>query len=173
MSTANTRTYWVPGSGARQCAGAPHGAPGWRRVASVVLAALLLGACSDPEPLRWYTDEQVQIGEGVFQAECAVCHGAQAQGSDDWRQRDEAGHMPPPPLDGTAHAWHHPLHELRMVIHDGWNNMPAFGERLDEAEIDAVIAWFQSQWSDAIHEAWLEYDEHGQAGHGPADGSDD
>lgn len=132
---------------------------------AIILTALLIAGCSDSGPERWYTDEQVQIGEAVFQAECAVCHGDQAEGADDWQRRDDDGYFPAPPLNGTAHAWHHPKDELRMIIRDGRNNMPGFTDRLDDAEIDAAIAWFQSHWSDDVYEAWLEYDARGEPGH--------
>jgi len=36
--------------------------------------------------------------------------------------------------------------------------MPGFAELLSDAEIDAVIAWFQSFWLDEIYAAWLIYD---------------
>ena len=35
----------------------------------------------------------------------------------------------------------------------GW--MPAFGATLSDEEIDAVLAYVQSLWSDEIYRAWL------------------
>ncbi|MFV8835070.1 cytochrome c [Aquisalimonas sp.] len=136
-----------------------------RSTTALLLGAAIVAGCSDPADDRWYTEEQVRIGEAVFEAECAVCHGDRAQGAENWRQRDDDGYFPPPPLNGTAHAWHHPKDELRMFIRDGFNRMPGFGDRLDDDEIDAAIAWFQSHWSDAVYDAWLDYDERGESGH--------
>ena len=66
---------------------------------------------------RWYSVEQIQTGSRVFQDECAQCHGAQAQGiTADWRERLDDGSFPPPPLNGSAHAWHHPLSVLLQLI---------------------------------------------------------
>lgn len=140
---------------ARQQACAPLGA---------VLVALLVG-CDGGAGDRWYTEEQVQRGEAIFEAQCMACHDEGARGDENWRTRDEHGNLPPPPLDGSAHAWHHPLDELREIIADGQNNMPGFGNTLSEEEIDAVIAWFQSLWPDEVYEAWEEYDEAGMEGH--------
>src|SRR5690606_25758647 len=56
---------------------------------------------------RWYTQSQVEQGRELFQMHCAVCHGEKAEGTVNWFERDAEGQYPPPPLDGTAHAWHH------------------------------------------------------------------
>jgi len=64
----------------------------------------------------------------------------------------------PMPLNGTAHAWHHPLPVLRRTIQQGGarlgGRMPAFGDQLGTDEVDAVIAWFQSLWPSEIYAAW-------------------
>ena len=57
---------------------------------------------------RWYSDEQVKQGEKVFATNCASCHGKNAEATKDWKKRDEKGNLVPPPLNGTAHPWHHP-----------------------------------------------------------------
>ena len=33
--------------------------------------------------------------------------------------------------------------------------MPAWGEKLSDAEIKAIVAWFQSLWPEEIYSAWL------------------
>lgn len=108
---------------------------------------------------RWYTAAQQAQGESLFADHCAVCHGDQGQGgSDDWRERLPDGSFPPPPLNGTAHTWHHPLPVLLRVIAYGGANlggkMPAFDGILSESDSLAIVAWFQSLWSDDIYEQW-------------------
>lgn len=144
-----------------------------RMLMSVMAIALALAGCGQgvpqneaqvrqPDTGRWYTEAQVQKGARVFAANCAVCHGDRAQAEDTWRQRLPDGKFPPPPLNGTAHAWHHPLFELREIIKYGSDpalgNMPAWGHILSDAEIDAAIAWFQSLWPHEVYEAWREID---------------
>jgi len=34
--------------------------------------------------------------------------------------------------------------------------MLAWGEKLSDEEMIAVIAWFQSKWSDQIYAAWIQ-----------------
>jgi mono/diheme cytochrome c family protein len=110
---------------------------------------------------RWYTSEQLISGAQVFANHCAICHGEQAQGlTANWRQRLADGSFPPPPLNGTAHAWHHPLSVLLQTIDAGGvalgGSMPAFGELLSDAEKRAAVAYFQQFWSDDIYQNWLE-----------------
>lgn len=109
--------------------------------------------------LRWYAVEQARLGARVFSENCAICHGAEAQGLyEDWRQRLDDGSFPPPPLNGSAHAWHHPLPVLLQVINYGGEalggKMPGFSEQLNEDEKLAAIAYFQSYWSDEIYANW-------------------
>ena len=70
-----------------------------------------------------------------------------------------AGQYPPPPLNGSAHAWHHPIAALKHVILKGGapygGQMPAWEGKLTDAEIYALIASFQSYWSDDIYNRWL------------------
>lgn len=101
---------------------------------------------------------QMKRGGQLFQQHCANCHGKQAQGAANWRQRDAAGKSPAPPLNGTGHAWHHPGKVLVDVVKNGTQriggNMPAWKGKLSDAQIKDIIAWFQSKWSDEIYAAW-------------------
>lgn len=107
---------------------------------------------------RWYGDEQVAAGERVFKDNCAVCHGQSAEASPDWKKTGPDGHYPPPPLNGTAHAWHHPIGQLRRAVQEGGQRlggvMPPFKQILDAKQIDEAIAYFQSMWNDEIYAAW-------------------
>lgn len=111
---------------------------------------------------RWYSTAQVRQGEALYARYCAECHGPAAQGAPDWRQPGPDGKYPPPPLNGTGHGWHHPLGMLRYVIRNGspggQGNMPAWGGKLDEEEILAVIAWFQSRWPEQAYANWSRID---------------
>lgn len=113
---------------------------------------------SGPRPKADFA--QVRRGADLFEKNCAVCHGKQGQGGANWRQRDASGKFPPPPLNGTGHAWHHPMKILRYVIKNGspggQGNMPAWKDKLSDAQIDDIIAWMQAQWPDQAYQAWYQ-----------------
>lgn len=127
-------------------------------IAIIVLTTFTVSARA--ENSRWYTDEQVIEGKNLFAANCASCHGKNAESVPDWRKRDANGNYVPPPLNGTAHAWHHSLKILRQTIRKGGKPvggiMPAFEDKLSDDQIDAIIAWFQSLWSDEIYSMWMQ-----------------
>jgi mono/diheme cytochrome c family protein len=139
-------------------------------------AAVLLWACDNRQgqegmpvpaaPARKIDTQQLVLGERLYQANCASCHGVQAEGDPNWRQRDSSGHFPPPPLNGSGHAWHHSTEVLTEVITrgrpNGESNMPAWKGKLSEAEIAAIVAWFQSQWPQPVYDAWYEMQQRGR-----------
>lgn len=134
------------------------------RTTVLAAAALLAGAsCSRSSDAPGAGAEQVRRGAAVYAANCATCHGNRAEGAKDWHRLGPDGKFPPPPLDGSAHAWHHPHAQLKQIILDGTETrgggMPAWRGRLSDADVDAVIAWFQSLWPEDIYRAWRELDQ--------------
>ncbi len=139
-----------------------------RRWIFPLLIPLTLGGCTDgPEatglfhglPVERINDTEVlALGERVYVEHCASCHLEGASGEPQWRKLGEDGRFPPPPLNGDGHSWHHPSMVLKRVIHDGGpmgrSNMPPWGDKLSDEEIEAVIAWFQSLWPQQAFEAW-------------------
>jgi thiol:disulfide interchange protein DsbC len=101
-------------------------------------------------------------------------------GAKDWRQSDGSGRFPPPPLNGSAHTWHHSLDVLARVIRDGGGKvggyMPAFRDVLDRGQSASILAYLQSLWPERIYDTWAEsYSADARdgisAGGGPRDGS--
>jgi mono/diheme cytochrome c family protein len=140
----------------------------------LLLFSLLLTACSGEDPSarsgaaksksdtvasRWYTPDNVSRGTVIFAQYCADCHGKVGQGSFTWRQQGADGKFPPPPVNGTGHAWHHPIRALGSQIKfgapGGSGTMPGFAQALSDEDVIDVISWFQDKWSDEIYSAWL------------------
>jgi mono/diheme cytochrome c family protein len=107
---------------------------------------------------------QVARGKAVYENYCLECHGDAGRGqAGDWRVRDADGHFPPPPLDDSAHAWHHPTADLLAIIREGspqgQGKMPAWQGRLSETEMQDVVAYIKSLWSDEVYALWSELEQ--------------
>ena len=117
---------------------------------------------ASPIPQRDRDPVRYTRGLHLYRKNCAVCHGQQGEGAPDWRQRDAQGKFRPPPLNGTGHTWHHPMHVLRDIVRNGTakfgGNMPAWKGILSDEEINLILFWVQSQWPDEIYRRWYEND---------------
>lgn len=144
----------------------------------VIVSLLLLNltACESNEPdaagietlaaaavVRDLNPDQIAKGRVLYSQHCASCHGDHGQGAPNWRQRNQQGFYPAPPLNGSGHAWHHPTAMLQQVVMHGsprdkegrlLGQMPAWGDQLSAAQIDALVSWVQSLWPDHIYTAW-------------------
>lgn len=117
----------------------------------------LTPAGTSQPPLPTLDPVQVQRGQAVYQANCATCHGANAQGAPNWATPGPDGLYPAPPHDDTGHTWHHSDRVLYDAIYNGLADplkpgsplrMPAWSGKLSDAEIRAVIEYFKSLWSE-------------------------
>jgi len=108
--------------------------------------------------IRELDSEKVQRGKIVYQTNCANCHGQNGESRPDWRKQGTDGKYPPPPLNGSAHTWHHSTDTLTKTIREGSppeiGNMPGWGDKLTEEEIDDVIVWITSIWPAEVYDIW-------------------
>jgi mono/diheme cytochrome c family protein len=120
-----------------------------------VFARLDFGRPAEGEAINPNDPAQVALGEKLYGAQCASCHGEDLQGQPDWQSRRADGTYPAPPHDETGHTWHHADALLfdytkrggAAVIGGNFkSDMPAFGDRLTDDEIRAVIAFIKSTW---------------------------
>lgn len=125
------------------------------------MTALLVG-CTDPKP----QPARLADGKTLYEQHCASCHGAKLEGQPDWRARLPNGRMPAPPHDDTGHTWHHPDDVLFGITKHGLvppyaprgyeSDMPAFGDKLSDDEIRAVLAYIESHWSHEVRKLRIE-----------------
>ncbi|SCY18072.1 Cytochrome c, mono-and diheme variants [Nitrosospira sp. Nsp13] len=117
-------------------------------------------APAEPKNLaaRKLDPEKIKRGEAVYRANCANCHGPNGEATPGWRNPGADGRYPPPPLDGSAHAWHHSTETLERMIRVGSpadiGGMPSWDGKLTNQQIDDVIVWIKSLWPDEVYDIW-------------------
>lgn len=125
-----------------------------KTLALVLATGALLAACSDPPPAS------TADGAALYATHCASCHGANLEGQPNWRERKPDGRLPAPPHDASGHTWHHPMEMLLQMTRDGLvpplapegyrSDMPAFGGKLSDDQIRAILTFIESQWPDEV-----------------------
>lgn len=121
----------------------------WRRYpgATVVVVVLAIGGMlaattlwTDRAEGRAGPDPDVlALGETLYAQSCASCHGPVGEGF------AQAG-VPAPPLDGSAHSWHHADDQILGLIRDGGSIMPAVGRDWSDAQRTAVLTFVKTRW---------------------------
>ena len=121
---------------------------------SVATVGLVLAACSGvgtPAPTRTplpvtqpvvrAAPENIAEGADLYATSCQVCHG-------DLRGQGGSG---APPHNQNGHTWHHPDAQLTdWVIKGklGFSRMPAFKNLLTDLEVDAILSYIKTSWTE-------------------------
>ena len=118
-------------------------------------------SASGTENLRGMDPDVVAQGRALFKDNCAACHGSNAQGVvENWQEPDENGRYPAPPLNGSAHTWHHTAPSLVNTVRNGTvgigGSMPAWKDTLNDDQIVSIILWLTTLWPDPVFEAWID-----------------
>jgi mono/diheme cytochrome c family protein len=101
------------------------------------------------------TSATARDGRALYVTHCAACHGGDLAGEANWKSPRPDGSYPAPPHDATGHTWHHGDGTLFRIVNEGGafystaatpSRMPAFGEQLCDAEVQAVIEYLKSTW---------------------------
>ena len=81
-----------------------------------------------------------ELGAAVYAAECVACHGG----------RDGRGALAgAPPHGPSGHTWHHPDGQLQeTILNGGPFEMPGFRDQLSGREVEAVLAYMKTWWTD-------------------------
>ncbi len=106
--------------------------------------------------LRPDDPKALAVGERIYVAQCAACHGARLEGQPEWRTRGPDDLLPAPPHDASGHTWHHPDETLFRITKFGVASiigdpsyktaMPVYEGNLSDDEIVAVLSWIKAQW---------------------------
>lgn len=126
----------------------------WIRVIAAFAAASLLATCrSSTYTAESTSDARVANGPELYQQHCASCHRPDLSGDPDWKTPNDDGSYPPPPHDSSGHTWHHSDRVLLEIVRNGSDSpqsrMPAFGDRLTDEDILAILEFIKTSWGPA------------------------
>lgn len=106
---------------------------------------------------------QIGRGKAVYDSYCAECHGIGGEGEYPQAPLDPGpdGLMGAPPHNENGHTWHHADDLLVQRIeqgsrYPGFKPMPAFAETLTDAEVEAVLAYIKTMWTEEQREIQAE-----------------
>jgi mono/diheme cytochrome c family protein len=107
----------------------------WASAAGLVLVATLLGCAGKQTPRDRISDpgELIYNGFTVADVTCYKCHGADGKGT--WRGADLTKDVPKMSEAAIAKA-----------INEGPGMMPAFKGKLDDAQMNALVAWLHGRF---------------------------
>lgn len=132
-------------------------------------------------PTSQFTDPVLVLGEYQYNLVCAHCHGYEGQGqlAESIPQTEALGMHTVPAHNADSHVYQHPDQLLIRVIKEGVQNplshfpMPAFEGALTDEQINAILAYIKTWWTDEqrAHQAeitrqWAERDAQLAAGGG-------
>jgi mono/diheme cytochrome c family protein len=95
---------------------------------------------------------EIERGEALYEANCRSCHGGASGGA----LRDV-----PPPHNANGHTWHHQDCLLKDITLNGFDDpslpadrpkMPAFKGRLTEEEVEAILVYIKTWWTEEQRE---------------------
>jgi mono/diheme cytochrome c family protein len=125
-------------------------------VVLVVVAATTIAGTDGPA-VQTAADSAQPVAEGreIYTIYCVECHGIDGEGEypDAPLEPGPDGLMGAPPHDDSGHTWHHSddllIQQIREGRHyTGFKPMPGFGDILTDSEIEAVLAYIKTMWTE-------------------------
>jgi mono/diheme cytochrome c family protein len=151
----------------------PPGSTATPRTQDATPAAAITLVAPNQLPTSQFTDPVLVLGEQQYNLVCAHCHGYEGQGqlAESIPQTESLGMHTVPAHNADSHVYQHPDQLLIRVIKEGVQNpldhypMPAFEGALTDEQINAIIAYMKTWWTEEqrahqaeITQRWAELD---------------
>ena len=111
-------------------------------------------------PFGTLDSDRLDRGRESYDKNCASCHGNDAVG-DNRVINSNGKRYQAPPLNGTAHAWHHsPVHLFSYVKNgspDKLSPMLGFQDQLKDEEIQEIFAYLYNMWPDRVKRRYARF----------------
>ena len=99
---------------------------------------------------------KLRQGRTLYTKYCASCHGYNLEGQPNWKETKADGRLPAPPHSDAGHTWHHSDEQLFEITKFGVSaivpgyesDMLGFGKTLTDDQIEKVIKYIKSTWSE-------------------------
>lgn len=117
----------------------------------------LLLARPQQDPATALQARVLERGRTLYEAACAECHGLDGKGY-------AQSLVLAPPLDGSAHSWHHPDSQILGLLRFGGTTMPAVAAGWSDEDVEAVLTFVKSRW-----EPWQREAQQGTIGEEPSE----
>lgn len=109
-------------------------------IIGVVVIAMV--GCGSDTPTLGPASQAMPEGAAIYVENCAGCHGD---------RNGNSGINAAPRHDETGHTWHHPDAQLIDWVLNGKGGipgMPAFRETLSEDQVERVLAYIKTWWTE-------------------------
>jgi len=106
------------------------------KVRNAIVVTVLMIVCGSLTFLS--AETKASPGEDTFKSHCVVCHGADGTGNTTLGKQLKASDLHGAAVQKMTDA------ELKKIISDGKNNMPAFSGQMTAAEIDDLVKYIRT-----------------------------
>jgi mono/diheme cytochrome c family protein len=102
---------------------------------------------AQPTPSASATPDALAAARGIYAKDCEKCHGPDGKGG---RVKLDDGSRLRVPSFREGHALRHPNSEFVKQITNGGDGMPAYKDKLSQAQIDEMVSYIRREFQPGI-----------------------
>ena len=102
---------------------------------------------AQPTPSATATPDAFANARAIYARDCQECHGPEGKGG---RVKLDDGSQLRVPSFREGHALRHPNSEFVKQIMNGGDGMPAYKDKLSQAEVDQMVSYIRNEFQPGI-----------------------